>query len=140
MEITLGWRRYCNKFFSCPLVRTLGDSALVWYFSKFWACINFSLSLVVFILQRCPLMVYGAFVYLWDVLWLLYSQTLYLLLLVLKASRSWRSSMSLSSLISFVFSHVSNDIASFKPIRCLGVFIGDSPPTSRCLFSPDIGI
>ena len=39
----------------------------------------------------------------------------------------------------FVFSLVSTGIASFKPLCCLGVFIGDSPPTSgmcisRCLF------
>ena len=50
--------------------------------------------------------------------------------------------MSLSSLSGFVFSLISTDIASFKPIRCLGVFIGDSPSTSgvgisRCLFSSD---
>ena len=29
VEITLGWRRYCDKFFSCLLVRMLGDPALV---------------------------------------------------------------------------------------------------------------
>ena len=46
LGITLGWWRYCDSFFSCPLVRACDDSASVeacLVSGEFWAWFHFSL-------------------------------------------------------------------------------------------------
>ena len=119
--ITLGWRRYCDLFFSCPLVSACGDSASVRGPSGFGRVLGvFSLFTLV-ILDPSEESSHG----LWSlylprsVLWLLYIRTLSLPLLVQKAARHGGCCAWLS-LNGFVLVLVSNDITSFQPLRQLG--------------------
>ena len=67
---------------------------------------------------------YGVFISPWDVTWLLYIPTLYLLCIGSDGFQVLESFMGLSSLNGVVFGLVSNGIASFKPRSCLGVSLG----------------
>ena len=127
MGITLGWQSYCDWFFYCPLVRNLSRSALVRGPSGFRRVLGvFSLFNVscysrpfrgVFSWIMEPLFTYGctlALVYL-DLIPSFIGSEGFKVLEVIDG---------LSFLNSFVFSLVSNDIASFQPLHRLGICIG----------------